>query len=914
MNQADLKLQKQNEQLRLDLIQQNERFQQVVINSDSWLLEMDLKWVCTFSKGNTNMLFKVPAPEMLGKTIAQLFSPENTTQLKKEIASASFTKKESFTTEIYDVSEQGNPICFQLNISAVFVEQKMRAYRFVGIDISGSKKSNIIVRENQERLRAFSAVVEEAVFFSDKGICVEANEAATRLFGYDYKEMVGMLGTAFIAPESYELVKSNMMSGYDKPYDAIGLRKDGSTFDGEFYGSMFHYKGKSIRVTSVRDITQRKVAERRLVESEKRFAGIMNNTSSVIYVKDVEGKYLFVNQSFEKLFQVKNKDIVGQKETFLFSQEVAGLYRENDKSVVFENEMKEFVEEVLVDGKVHTFDSLKFPLHDSFGKIYAVCGMSTDVTRWKQQQEELQAARKMAMDADKAKSTFLSNMSHEIRTPMNGVIGMTALLLETKLSNEQYEFVDTVKKSGESLLSIINDILDFSKIEAGKMELEEAAFDLQICIEETLDLLATKANEKNLDLSYYVDPKIETLIVGDITRLRQVLVNLVSNAIKFTHSGGVFVKAVPHSVDGDKMKLKITVSDTGIGISLEKQKILFKAFTQADLGTSKKYGGTGLGLSICLRLVKMMNGKIWVESRPDEGADFVFIFETSKSSIKTTNYYSTNDKIFENKKVLIVDDNKINRRILSIQCQGWGMKTTAVESGIEALELIKNKEVFNLGIIDYQMPQMDGLNLSISMTEFLGDKKFPLIMLSSMSLSSDNLKNNKNLFVKSLLKPAKINQLYDAISLAFNIKTKVKVATPDKLIISDLGLKYPLQILVAEDNYVNQKIAVSVLKKMGFKPHVVANGLEAIKIVDKKKIDIILMDMMMPEMDGVDATIEIIKRHGAKSPIIIAMTAAALQEDQQKCFNAGMKDFISKPFRIKDLQELLIRWGEVIMP
>ena len=627
---------------------------------------------------------------------------------------------------------------------------------------------------------------------------------------------------------------------------------------------------------------------------------------------DSRQRIILFNEGAEKIFGYAQHEILGQNLDIL----VPGANRKNHA-----DHLRRFANSETRARRMGQRDEIfglrkdgtQFPMEASICAIghddeLVFTAILRDISRRKEQTEELRRAKEIAESADYAKSMFLANMSHEIRTPLNAVVGMTSLLLDTRLSDEQHDCAETIRASSEALLNIINDILDYSKIETDKLELENYTFDLRNCIEESLDLVSPVAAKKQLNLAYMIDDEVPATIVSDVTRLRQVLVNLLSNATKFTLRGEVVIKVEAERLpEENTYRLRFSVSDTGIGIAADEIDKLFKPFNQLDISTTRKFGGSGLGLAISRRLVEIMGGRIWLESEPGQGSTFHFdIVAQAGGQDLAHSFLREHAGELTGRKILIVDDNVTNRRILVKQSLLWGMLPSATASGIEALDLVRHGDSFDLAVLDMSMPEMDGLELARRIRQHRSATNLPLIMLTSLSkrLESDSV--DELGFSAYLNKPVKTGQLMEALKAALGVEKRAGRRSAAVAFDETLAQRNPLRILVAEDNAINQKVVQQLLQKFGYRADIVSDGVEALSALERQDYDLVLMDLHMPEMDGLTAATEIQQRYSPpQRPRVVPMTANVLPGDREACGEAGMQDFLAKPIDIDHLYRIL---------
>lgn len=776
----------------------------------------------------------------------------------------------------------------------------------------------------EDRYRELFENANDVIFTCDsEGRMTSLNRAGERLLLRNRSEVVRHEIGDFLTPESSEVIEKvlegkhpddNLQTVEVELLSAIGDRVPLEVnlhpfLDG---GQAAGWQGIG------RDISERKRSEANLAAERNLLRVLMDNVPDYIYFKDRDSRIIRVNEATAKAFGFDDPaKVVGKGDWDFFTEEHAQEAYADEQEIIRTGHaiLAKEERETWPDGRVTWSSTTKMPLRDSNGNIVGTFGVSRNITERRQFGEELRKAKEAAESASRAKSEFLANMSHEIRTPMNGIMGMTELALDTPLSSEQREYLTMVKSSADSLLTLINDILDFSKIEAGRLSLDLAEFDLQDLLSNTLRQLSVRGSQKGLEVAWRCGPGVPERMVGDAGRVRQVLVNLVGNAIKFTEQGEVVVSVGLESSQAENLVLHFKIRDTGIGIPPEKRQGIFDAFTQVDSSTTRKYGGTGLGLAIASHLVELMGGKIWLESELGKGSTFHFTARLGQARAETKEQPAREVISLKGLPVLVVDDNMTNRKILDSMLKHWLMTPELASSGSEGLAALEHATTagapFPLVILDAQMPEMDGFSLAERIRQDPRLAGATIMMLTSAGQRGDVARCRELGIAVYLVKPIRQSELLEAILAAMG---RTPVAREQETVIHRHTLRenrQRLEILLVEDNAVNQQLVTRLLEKRGHRVTVASDGREALARLRNSRFDLALMDVQMPVMDGFKATAAIRQRErttGSHLPII-AMTAHAMEGDRDRCLAAGMDAYISKPVRGDELITLVEETG-----
>ena len=808
-------------------------------------------------------------------------------------------------------------------------------------DITLRKHGETALRNSEIRIRAITDSVQDAIVMLDPGgrVCYW-NPAAERMFGYASAEAMGQDLKELFAPSSHRDAHQAAAAGFfttghgadvSGTLELEAIHRDGRTFPVQLSTSAVVIDGGWHAVGVVRDVTESKRAEQALVAERALLGALMDHTPDHIYFKDAESRFTRISAAMARSLGLADpSDAVGKTDFDYFPEEQARQAFEDERAVMRSGVPLVDLEEreTWPGGREAWASTTKLPRIDDNGAIVGTFGISRDITErkrvaaaLKETNERLLAAITQATEmtfqaeqANTAKSEFLANMSHEIRTPMNGVIGMIGLLLDTELDLDQRHYAETVRASSESLLELLNDILDFSKIEAGSVELEVLDFDLRALLDDFASMPAVRAHERGLEFICAVAPDVPAYLCGDPGRLRQVLLNLTGNALKFTHEGEISVRATLVAETEAQAVVAFSVKDTGIGIAAENQGHLFEKFTQADASTTRRYGGTGLGLAISKRLVELMGGEIGIVSEAGGGSEFWFRVPLAKQSDGGRTPVPTAE--IRGVHILVVDDNATNREVLVTQLAAWGVRPEEVSDGPSALVALARArdagDPFAAAILDMQMPDMDGADLARAIKTDATLRHTHLVLMTSLGQRGDARQMEEIGFGAYLVKPTRQSDLFDGLS---TVLARSPARRPAPRIVTRHAVREmrrsAVRILLAEDNVTNQDVAIGILRKLGLRADVATNGAEAVRALEAIAYDLVLMDVQMPEMDGLEATRRIRDPGSAvlnRGVPIIAMTAHAMKDDRARCLEAGMDDYVTKPISPDALAAALDRW------
>jgi len=842
-----------------------------------------------------------------------------------------------FESQVYH--KDGRVIWISENARAVRDEKgDVQYYEGTVEDITDRKRAEEALRDSEVLYHSLVESLPQNIFRKDRqGRFTFANKRFCSIIGRSPEEIIGTTDFDYFPAElaaKYQRDDQRVMETRE-PFETVEENRTpdrGTSHVQVVKTPLYDAFGNVIGVQGMFwDVTERKKMEEALAYERDLLRALLDNIPDNIYFKDRQCRFLKIGKSLAELFGLKNpEEAVGKTDFDFFSKEHAQAAYEDEQLIMRSGHpiIGKTERETWRDGRRAWILTTKMPYRNREGEIVGTFGVSKDITRLKVTELELAKARDSALESARLKSAFLANMSHEIRTPMNGIAGMTSLLLDTGLSDEQRDYAQTIRSSADALLTIINDILDFSKIEAGKLEVEAINFDPLDTVESTVALLAERADTKGIELGAITAAEVPRLLRGDPGRIRQVLTNLLGNALKFTERGEVVVRVTREEATGSDVVLRFTVTDTGIGIAPDAQATIFQAFTQADVSLTRKYGGTGLGLAISKQLVELMGGQVGFHSSPGKGSTFWFTVRLSKPPADATDFRRAKPFDLEGVRVLVVDDSASGRRILEQQTAIWRMRPESVGSAAEALSALRRGvekgEPFEVAILDFVMPEMDGLTVAREIRADPALRRTRLVMITGVGMHHEIQSWRESGIDAYLVKPVRQSRLQECLGAALSGSipdTSSRTAGARMGSAAEPGRSGPpLRILMAEDNAVNRKVALRQLKKLGYTADSVTNGVAAVEAMRSSPYDIVLMDCHMPELDGFEATRLIRQLEGSgemaggKPVWIVALTANALEGDRERCLAAGMNDYVSKPVKLPELQAVLQHAAGVSRP
>jgi len=843
--------------------------------------------------------------EIVGQMLGFMNGPETDRADLERIKEAQSCNR-PVSVELVNYRKDGSTFWTEINMFPV-IDENGTVTHWVSLqrDTTERRKEEQALQETRNYLESLINYANAPITVWDTSFQITRfNRAFERITGYRADEVVGrhlsMLFPQSSREGSLDKIERTLQGETWESVEIPILRKDGETRYVLWNSANIYAKDETTLVATMAqgtDITERKQVEKQVVFQ----ASLLSQVRNTVVATDIRGNIIYWNKYSEILFGWRADEVMGKNimETIVPS----------DKTGIAQRVMKHLLEfghyesEHLVckkDGTIFPAYYVYAVIRNPDGEISGFLGVGVDITERVKAEEELRKAKEQAEVAARAKAEFLANMSHEIRTPLNAVVGLTGLMLGTPLSSEQRDYMETIRQSSDTLLEIINNILDFSKIDGGKLDLELQPFDLRECVESAFDLVAADASDKRLDLAYFMEGVPECL-VGDVTRVRQVLTNFLSNAVKFTKKGEVSVFVTGERKEDGRYLVHFAVKDTGVGIPKDRMSRLFQSFSQVDSSITRRYGGTGLGLAISKRLVEMMGGQIWAESQLGEGATFHFAI-TVEESLESPHIKMGPQPYLVGRRVLVVSNNQTLRKSLDSQLRSWSMLPFSTMSEEQAFSMVEGGKTFDLIILDMRHSELEARE---TLKRFLSHPRLessPFLVLTYLnSRDSENLEGPS---CWTLTKPLRMAQLYDFLGHIFSAHVSDDSAKPG--LVSEVPSPLPMRILLAEDNLVNQKVALTILGKLGYTADVAANGYEVIRALERQPYDVVLMDVQMPEMDGLEAARRI-RKSWPSGPYIIATTAYALKGDRETCLEAGMDDYISKPIQIEDLQMALWR-------